>query len=200
MACNDKTAGKAAGPCPDPVLLSACLDGELPSPWKESVEGHLAICEGCSGRIESYKATRAASPAETELEIEVARDRVLQRLDDARDLRRRAIWRRRVSLPIPAAAALAVAIAGLSFAMVLRAPGALEAPPALFVSETDLYVPIADMESVIEYLLGMGGSEAVILMLPEDRSFVSSGDPALIRAADYSKQLASWSAPDRGRN
>jgi hypothetical protein len=36
-------------------------------------------------------------------------------------------------------------------------------------------------------LLGTDGSDVLILKLPENRNFARSGEPAIIRAADYSR-------------
>lgn len=42
--------------CPDSDLYSAYVDGEIPSPWKEKLEAHLAECESCSTLLGRYRA------------------------------------------------------------------------------------------------------------------------------------------------
>jgi hypothetical protein len=82
----------------------------------------------------------------------------------------------------------------MAFAWAAAPSGEGEMPVINLVSETDLFVPIQDMESVIEYLFARGSSDMLVLRLPETQSFESSGEPAVVRAADYSRQLASWNA------
>jgi len=49
-------------------------------------------------------------------------------------------------------------------------------------------IPAAtDLNGVLQYL-GADGSDIIILRLPESRNFSRSGDPAIIRAADYSRR------------
>jgi len=193
--------------CPDRQMLSVYLDGELPSPWKEKLESHVSGCPECAGRIKAYRniALIPGGGAATgeEIAVNAAGERVWQRLDASMKRgrmfpRSRAIWRRSVSLPVPVAAALLVV--ALTFAWMQWTPDADEMVGVSFTSETELDVPVQDMESVIEYLIARSGSEMLILRLPETQSFVSNGEPAIIRAADYSRQLASWNMQGRRRN
>ena len=45
--------------CPDRDLVSAYVDGEVPSPWRERLEEHLATCPDCSALSASYSALGA---------------------------------------------------------------------------------------------------------------------------------------------
>ncbi|HQL32310.1 MAG TPA: zf-HC2 domain-containing protein, partial [Treponemataceae bacterium] len=42
--------------CPDADLYSAYVDGEVPSPWKEKLEAHSAVCPDCRKRVQRYQA------------------------------------------------------------------------------------------------------------------------------------------------
>lgn len=42
--------------CPDADLYSAYVDGEVPSPWKEKLEAHMAACPECKKRVDRYSA------------------------------------------------------------------------------------------------------------------------------------------------
>ena len=44
--------------CPDETLLTAFVDNEVPSPWKERIELHLEQCEQCRTRVETYRELR----------------------------------------------------------------------------------------------------------------------------------------------
>jgi hypothetical protein len=65
--------------CPDLDLYSAYIDGEVPSPWKEKLEAHLASCPSCKAKVEGYRGLRtaltahAASPRMPDLDASFAR-------------------------------------------------------------------------------------------------------------------------------
>ena len=45
--------------CPDSDLYSAWVDGEIPSPWKEKLEAHIAACPKCRARAEQFRKMHA---------------------------------------------------------------------------------------------------------------------------------------------
>ena len=45
--------------CPDSDLYSAWVDGEVPSPWKEKLEAHLASCPRCQAQAERFRKMHA---------------------------------------------------------------------------------------------------------------------------------------------
>jgi len=45
--------------CPDSDLYSAYADGEVPSPWKEKLEAHIASCPKCKQQAERYARLRS---------------------------------------------------------------------------------------------------------------------------------------------
>ena len=202
--------------CPDPQLLSIYMDGELPEPWKEKLESHLTQCSGCREKLESFnrlfektdasaqlapseRAPSERAPSEREM-MEAAKDRVwqnLQPLIGEGNTRRLLppqtdIWRRRISIPLPAAAAAAIVLAVLA-ALWVRGGQVRSIEPAshmnmVLAAEEDMpgIIP-ADMNSVLQYL-NTDGTDIIILRLPESRNFISSGEPAIIKAADYSRR------------
>ncbi len=54
--------------CPDESLLTAYIDNEVPSPWKERIEMHLCQCERCANRVAQYRALKVALKAADVLE------------------------------------------------------------------------------------------------------------------------------------
>jgi anti-sigma factor RsiW len=122
--------------CPDRQLLSVYLDGELPSPWKEKMESHLASCSLCQGAVESWKRISGEMRIEEDPRSrERVWERIRLRIEDAeeskitggeeafrvfsgagrpRDSRAsESLWRRRVSLPFPAIAVMGAAAAAM---------------------------------------------------------------------------------------
>jgi anti-sigma factor RsiW len=189
--------------CPDRQILSVYFDGELPSPWKEKMESHLERCPQCRRRIEAYRqmSPNRAAPDSPAL-MEAAKERVWQRLSAAPDaarplggVRRYApgrggLWARRVSIPLPAAAAVVLLL--VLAVLWSRRPAVPAAAPGMTIaSEAEIdapdVIPVSDMDSVLQYLGGRDSGDMLIIRLPESRKFIRSGEPAIIKAADYSR-------------
>jgi hypothetical protein len=204
--------------CPDRQILSVYFDGELPSPWKEKMEAHLASCTACTTILRRYalcstklkkgeefsfkpypvatiplKTTERDAVAFNDT-LEIARERVWQSLP-----RRkigigpgRALWKRRVSLPLPEAAAAAVLLLFLAAALLRRPEQAGVQQDMMMAGNMGLtmqdIVPVSDMDGVLQYLGNQDSSDIVVIRLPESKSFISSGEPTMIKAADYSRR------------
>ena len=200
--------------CPDPQLLSIYMDGELPSPWKEKMEAHLAECPACTEKYKNFRhlqemfkeetnqsrtntangATLQASSAEQEL-IESAKENVWRKMENRQRYSRRSVWRYKISVPLPAAAVAAAIILVFLTVLFIRGVNLQPQDPAaksnfILASEEEempSVIPAAqDMNGLLQ-LLGSDGTDVLILRLPESRNFSRSGEPAIIRAADYSR-------------
>ena len=122
--------------CPDESLLTAYIDNEVPSPWKERIEMHLCQCERCANRVAQYRALKVALKAADVLEAskrQEAAKRIQASLksitdESSRPLRTECIIERypvfstfmskRISVPLPILAAsllIMVFFAGLAF-------------------------------------------------------------------------------------
>ena len=189
--------------CPEDQILSLYYDRELPSPWKEKMENHLASCEKCRSHLAKFN--RLSKTLETDkLEIPAElKNRVWSKIEieksynssGKKEFPLKKAWNRRVSLPIPIAAAAAAAFIVISMLALqnLRYPTGnqkLELGGAI-AADVKGIIPVSDMNSVLQYLSGEDMADFVIIRLPETRSFSSSGEPALIKAADYSRRNSS---------
>ncbi|MCL2186081.1 MAG: zf-HC2 domain-containing protein [Treponema sp.] len=211
--------------CPEPQLLSIYLDGELPSPWKEKLQEHISQCSVCKAKLDNFaylqkllnndKAqTEQEDRTFTEQELLETQERVWDKIEAHKHYTPKyGMWQRRVSIPLPAAAAAAIIIALLA-AFLIRDPGrtgfanqrgSLETQiagtfnPANFLLASDEEIqsfPSTDMNGMIQYLSPEGNTNIIILQLPESQSFLKAGEPAIIRAADWEKQHQ----PSRDRN
>ena len=185
--------------------LSVYYDGEMDSPWKEKMEAHVTGCADCAKQLEAYKKiSLSLDPVENEIPDE-AQGRVLQKLENSSGryssyrnlipLEGPPVWKRRVSIPIPAAAAAVFIFFALTF-LWIRSPGGLnktEAVNMAITAETEVLpnvIPLSGMESVLQYLGGTDSGDILILRLPESRNFTSYGEPTIIRAADYSRTVS----------
>jgi len=112
------------------------------------------------------------------------------------------VWQRKISISIPAAAAAAIIIALIT--MFISGGGRImnngfAAQKANFDEERTNFslaaeeeipeiIPTAtDLNGVLQYL-GADSSDIIILRLPESRNFSRAGEPAIIKAADYSRR------------
>jgi anti-sigma factor RsiW len=204
--------------CPEPQLLSIYMDGELPSPWKEKMETHLAECPECAQRYKNFRhlqemfkknnrQSRTFVESDGELRpttadqslpeqefIESAKEKVWQKMESKRRYCRRSVWSYKLSLPLPAVAAAAAFILVILTVFFIRGGNLNPQDSAksnfILASEEEempSVIPAAqDMNGFLQ-LLGSDGSDVLILRLPESRNFSRSGEPAIIRAADYSR-------------
>jgi hypothetical protein len=192
--------------CPEPKLISIYMDGELPSPWKEKMASHLEECPKCKEKFENLKSFFNNTDAQEEQKlIEEAKDRVWRKLQLAKRpvqrVRNYNVWQRKLSIPWPAAAAAAVLLVFATAVWVRSGSnnnsGYAYLPPELsavektgFAINVEESIPniitATDLNSVIKSL-GGDRTEIIILQLPESSSFFSSGEPAMIKAADYIK-------------
>jgi len=200
--------------CPDPQLLSIYMDGELPSPWKEKMEAHLAECPSCTEKYKNFRhlqkmfkeetnqswantangVTLQSSAAEQEF-IESAKENVWRKMKSRQRYSRRSVWKYKISIPLPAAAAAAAIILVFLTVLFIRSvnlqpqDSAVRSNFILASEEEDMpsVIPAAqDMNGLLQ-LLGSDGTDVLILRLPESRNFSRAGEPAIIRAADYSR-------------
>ncbi|MDR2924061.1 MAG: zf-HC2 domain-containing protein [Treponema sp.] len=187
--------------CPDRQWLSVYCDNEMDSPWKEKMESHIAGCAECAEKLAEYrKISLALAPAEDEFPGE-AQQRVLRKLETSglypaygnRPAWRPPVWKRRVSIPVPAAAAAVLLLIAFASLWITRSPEKAEPANMAITAEPEILpdiIPFSGMESVLQYLGGTDTGDILILKLPESRNFASYGEPAIIRAADYSRNVS----------
>ncbi|MDR2054229.1 MAG: zf-HC2 domain-containing protein [Treponema sp.] len=182
--------------CPDRQILSVYLDGELPSPWKEEMEIHLARCPECRAKLEQYRRL-SAFIADDRRDLSGEMERVWLKLGKAVSGRRfgnsggRRFWRQSVAVPLPAviaAAALLVAtftLAVTGYTAKRAAPDAGAVAAAGISLDVQGIVPVSDVNSFLRYLGNEDSTDFMIIRLPETRSFSNPGQPTIIKASDY---------------
>jgi hypothetical protein len=181
--------------CHDRQILSVYHDKELPSPWKEKMEVHVSSCAACQTILKQYQVvSHTASSEEVDFSrsSDFVKERVWEKLSVLKFEEKHLVsphWNRSFSLPIPAAvaAALVIAFTAAFIGSTLSRPAQnLNTIAAL---DAQNVIPSADLARIIQYLDAQDdASSMMIINLPEDENFTSSGEPALIRAADYSRR------------
>jgi hypothetical protein len=204
--------------CPSQEILSIYFDGELPSPWKEKIVSHTAVCPKCQAALGRFERGRAllrddASSMDGEA---AAFERVGERLALARrsasihlprnseykwDFRGQSIWRRRVTLSLPALAGVSAAAAALVFVAgfaLFRFAGpvnnTMASQSAQSVVAEDIPIipgvpaglkPASNLREVLKYLDTNDKGDYVILRIPEKREFRTWSKPRFITDAEY---------------
>ena len=184
--------------CPNPDLLSAFFDREVQSPWSEKIQEHIEACRRCQQTLAQLDSLRRALLADAEPPVEGPLERTRERLHNrlSRRLRhrRRRLWRMRISMPVPAIAAIFVVFLGMGglliflttrpnfpFMSIKRQPSG--------ITEVQVAAPIEDLEQLLKSLDQEPGNEQIIITLPEDTEFLHFGEPRMLRADEYSRRL-----------
>jgi len=196
--------------CPDRQIISLCLDGELPSPWKEKMEVHLESCPTCQAALAGYRNLGKSLKDLQEAAVEAAQNRVWEKLgafelipgkSEERTvsgyfMTERRAWNRHITLPLPIAAAAAAVIVIIFVALLGIRGGGIQTVPQDSVAAASIglddqgTVPVKDMSGVLQYLSSQDNNDQMVIRLPETRNFSRTGQPALINAADYSRRNA----------
>lgn len=188
--------------CPDAELLSAWVDGEVPSPWEERIASHLESCASCSDKVAGFRRlsmrlrssgqldeSAVAARIAARLGIEAAAERVqnqkpsLPRSVPALSARRLAL-----SLPVAAAAAVAILAVGMMSGRMLAGPVSVAERPT---SSTGLAIPASaapgqlsgspTMDSLVRYLETQNAPVSITIQLPSNTAITGGGDPMIVK-------------------
>jgi anti-sigma factor RsiW len=184
--------------CPDRDLVSAYTDGEVPSPWRERLEEHMASCRDCAALAASYAKLSESLRVEEEPGEAAALARGRERLDALlaempvslpqavpRFSGLRAVFGRSVSLPLPFAAAVALLVLILGGATTVLAfkPERGDSMQQVASGEIDSHLAKpASMEELLHYLNSSDGQVQLTINLPSGATFGSTGKPVIMRS------------------
>jgi hypothetical protein len=187
--------------CPDRDLISAYTDGEVPSPWRERLEEHIASCSDCAALAASYADLSASLRAEAESGEVAALARGRARLDALlaempaspfpravpRFAGLRAALGRSVALPLPFAAAVALLVLVLGGATTMLALRHDRGSPMQQIASGEIDPHLAkpaSMDELLRYLNSNDGQVQLTINLPPGANFGSAGKPVIMRSND----------------
>jgi hypothetical protein len=202
--------------CPSKHILSIYFDGELPGPFKEKLEAHLASCPSCAAALQGFARlsrglSGGAADGDEGAKIQAAKERLWAKLDGvltgetprgaAFAPPRPALWRRDVRLPFPLAAAAGFALVFLFSLFLFRAK---ERPLAAEIKTEDTLISISgpledggaelvnaeNMGELLQFLENDSDANMVIIRLPETRNFNRYGEARLLNASDHPRKKA----------
>ena len=180
--------------CPDLETLSAFLDGEVGEPWNRKISEHLAGCPSCRQSVaEMGQLGRLLheDPAPDPVEP-LARLRGRLYVRELKKDYHLPVWRRRLAVPLPVAAAAAVVLIFLgasTFILSLRhdyRSMSIRTQPS-GTTEVKITAPIQDLEHLLLSLDQGASKQEFIIRLPNEPTFSFMGEPQIVREADFSK-------------
>ncbi|AFG38519.1 hypothetical protein [Spirochaeta africana] len=171
-------------------MISAYLDGEVPEPYRGRMPAFLEAENYRGEAYRRYESVQAALRQQPEGDVGGAQDRVwseLQRRLKPRQpsfvgLAHESWWRRAVHIPLPAAAAVAIAFLGVAF-FGFRSPAVQQVLPEYQSRPEAMSVSAADFGLVAQPDFGPRFSPAL------GRSLRVSGDTGLAAEAQFGSDL-----------
>jgi hypothetical protein len=181
--------------CPDKQLLSVYHDGELPSPWKEKMDTHIASCPDCRAVTSVYGklSSLLKMPDLQEVPSSAAFTRMKENLDAvqsrASPSRGRRVFARQITVPLPIAVAAAAALVFAVAALMTQSRNIQRIPEAGTVAESINLEPeeIRQVSSIDDALRFIDNNEFfagpqssyVIMRLPKNKTFYNPGNPQI---------------------
>jgi anti-sigma factor RsiW len=185
--------------CPDKQLLSVYYDGELPSPWKEKMDAHLAACSGCRmvtsvyGRLSSLLKVPVSEGVPSDAASARMRETLRTVQSRAVPSRVRRVFARRVAVPLPLAVAAAAALVFAFSALLAQSRNVQRIPEASAVAESINLEPeeirqVTSMDDALRFIdnnefFAGPQSSYVIMRLPENKTFYNYGNPEIQNVA-----------------
>lgn len=175
--------------CPDKNLLSAYFDGELDEPFASKIAAHIAECGTCEHIVDSYSKVSSILQQAEEPEMASSYGRTREFiLDRFAGLQPSPVWKRRLLVPAPVLAAVAVIVIGLSVGLFISLSSQNETPVFDSVTRTRIEgVQFVSFDAILDYLDARGNGSAFIFTLPQDAKFQFFSEPTLIKASDYKR-------------
>lgn len=176
--------------CPSGETLSAYMDNEVEGQWKKVIEDHLTHCPSCKHKLEEMIFTREQLALEAVPDFRDSQRRGRSCLAGLNSMQQVSFWRRRIALPLPAAAAAVLLMIILGFSTLLLSLRSdyrfmsIRTQPS-GTSEVLVTAPIDDLERILKSLELNGSRQEIIIQLPKEPEFFMVGEAEMFRAAEY---------------
>ncbi len=171
---------------PDPSIISAFVDGEVPAPWSSRVAAHLESCPACANLAARMRSAGHVFASVPEPDVEAAREAVWARLASrSAEARKPALWKLRLEVPLPLAlaAALAVAVLGTLAASAYRESGQLRMAAFAAQEIQPALAEGAGFDSIIRYLEAQDASLSITIQLPPSAGQgLPAGKPVMMKS------------------
>jgi len=173
---------------PDRETISAFIDGEVASPYREAIAERIANDAATGAAYDELRRVSVALPRTAEAQLAASAVRSWAAIGSRLEASRHDFWHRAVALPAPLVAAAATAVVVLAAAFVWLATSGMQ-PAAPRSSDfqdagVTLRVDQGEIDRVVQWLVDRENPGEVNIRLPE-QEFRIVGEPVLIRRASY---------------
>jgi len=189
--------------CYDEQVISAYVDGELAESLHKEVQEHIESCDYCRSIQAEYHSVKELffavgnSPIHDTLTGPHTKARVWQQIQ--RKTRRETaqnFWHRQIQVPLPLAAGVLAAVVVLAFTLIFSPFSSDQSGVPLALQEDDSIPSVPtnypatensrpDLEQLLRFLSDQGAAVEVKIQLPSSSKIQVSGEPQLLRAADF---------------
>lgn len=177
--------------CPDKELISAYYDGETDPRWSDEIGTHIESCKECTDEFEKIVSlSRFIQTSELGHENEI-KDRVYKSIIRKRSVvYMQPVWKRHYDVSFPMVAGAAALFVVLTAALIFGFQ--LQQPPGYMVEEireepSQIRAQVISIEDAAAYLLSDESGFDVLITIPNGEGLSLSGEPQLIREADYKR-------------
>jgi anti-sigma-K factor RskA len=163
----------------------------------ERIRKHVDDCERCQRTLaELERLSRVLHEDQVprfEESLERTRERLKSSSHVAQVWRKLPFWRTRISVPLPAVAAMLVLFLGMGGVLIFFSTRpnfpfmSIKREPS-GVTEVQVAAPIEDLEQLLRSLDREAVNQEIIINLPEDTEFLQFGEPKMLRADEYSRR------------
>ncbi len=175
--------------CPDKELLSAYYDGETDDKWASEIKKHIDQCTNCTKALEEYgKISRSLSVSEVPAQ-ELTKERIYSAVSRrSHVIYSEPFWRKHFDVSFSALAGAAAVVIVLAAAL-LFGIHQFDSPVSVVDEITpegaDMTIKFISMDDAAAYLLSDDSGFDVLITIPAQGVLSFTGEPQLIREADY---------------
>lgn len=176
--------------CPDKELISAFYDDETDHRWSSEIKKHIKGCSICSGEYNkldkiSFYMSESGIPDE-----KLIKERMYESIQRRRNvIYQGSFWKKHidVSLQVILSAAAVVIVLCAVLIVGLQQFSSPAVAEEIRNESAELNVQILSFEDAAAYLLSDDSGFDVLITIPASDAWSVSGEPQLIREADYKR-------------
>ena len=176
--------------CPDKELISAYYDGETDERWSLEIKTHVEDCRKCSGEYKSFNSISSILGSS----VIPGEDDIKKRVYSSIERKKTVIdtepyWKRHLEISFSALVAAAAVLAVVCAALVINIRQAGQAPTLVeeITPESEMRVQVLSFDDAAAYIFSDDSGFDVLITIPSSETLSLSGEPQLIREADYKR-------------
>ena len=176
--------------CPDRELISAWYDGETDGRWMSEIKRHVDECNDCAAELDRFR--RLSSSVQS---VAVpGEQQIKERLYASIERKKHVVypepfWQKHFEISFPMLVGAAAVVFMLFTALlvgILRFGSAPEVVEEI-KAEPEVAMQVISLEEAAAFILSDDSGFDVLITIPSSDALSLSGEPQLIREADYKR-------------